>query len=77
MKKILLGFILGLLVAMPAVAIANDQPPFTNVIYDVPNSNAQVSVFDDRDNKCYVVQGDKRHWSNANVAISCLKRGQQ
>ncbi len=49
---------------------------YANEIYEIPyqgGGSPKVYVFDDQDNKCYVVVGDGGS-SKENPAISCVKR---
>lgn len=63
-----------------AVARAYRNMPYTNNIYNVSHTEGNsfavtVSVFDDKDNKCYVARGDADLTSNPDsVAISCVKK---
>lgn len=73
MKQIILGILIGMIIGVPSVALADIviKTPKTNPIYNI-NNESHISVFDDQDNKCYVVTTS----SGANgrvVAISCVK----
>ncbi len=76
MKKVVLVAAIAVLLALPAGAYAAQfiTLPWTNNIYNVSEteeSNSTVSVFDDGDNKCYVVI---KYASSGGTAISCVKR---
>lgn len=73
MRKFILGIIAGVILAAPGAAIALDGLPWANAIYYVQqhNNEHQVSVFDDQDNKCYVVTSPEYR---VETAISCLKK---
>lgn len=83
MKKLLLGLVVGFMVALPASVFAWNQKQSAQPIKGVDCStedgqeydcNATVYVFDDSGNKCYVVSGGiGSTQDNPNVAISCLK----
>lgn len=73
--KIMLGtgaaFLL-VLVSFTAGAVASQNLPFANKIYQT--ESAEIWVFDDQDNKCYVA--DRTAPSlNSSSSISCVKRG--
>ena len=74
--KVMLGVsaaILLVLISFTAGAVASENLPWANKIYQI--ERAIVWVFDDQDNKCYVVDRafpDSRNSSS----ISCVKRGQ-
>ena len=75
--------VIGATIVGGATAYANFiEAPLTKNIYNVsaPSKNEgggasrqSVSVFDDADNKCYVVT--TRVQSGTDVAISCVRRG--
>lgn len=87
MKQILLGLIIGVAVALPVGAIAEQldvsTTKWTKQIYrfnrgcednssgTVGETCGKVDVFDDQDNKCYVAYSTVEAKS---VAISCVKR---
>lgn len=82
MKKVLLGLIIGVGVALPASALAiratTGYPDANNIIqfncqgqwHDAPFDCNRVAVFDDQDNKCYISY-DVR---GAQSSISCVKQ---
>lgn len=77
MKQIILGILIGMIIGVPSVALADRviKTPTTNPVYNIA-SDSHVSVFDDQDNKCYVVSTS----SGANgrvVAISCVKEAKE
>jgi hypothetical protein len=80
MKNILIGIIVGAILFIPATAVAwsNKPIPFTNTIYNISDEVDTVSVFDDEDNKCYIVQGRATEsvykTPGYTYAISCVKR---
>lgn len=75
--------VIGATIVGGAIAYANFiEDPWTKNIYNVSDpsknesggeSRQSVSVFDDADNKCYVVT--TRAQSGTDVAISCVRRG--
>lgn len=76
MRNILIGIIMGIAVSVPSVALAGYiELPWTNNIYHVPRMERDdngsvtptVSVFDNQDDKCYVLK------SHEGVAMSCVK----
>lgn len=77
-KTVLLTAILTAAVLVPVTSVAamtvNIELPWTKNIYNVSDTDkfngTSVSVFDDQDNKCYVVY----ETAAANPAISCVKR---
>lgn len=85
MKQLILGITIGvaagLLLGGTAVYAGYVETPWTKNIYnvsDVEEINGSsvghtVSVFDDGDNKCYVVNA--KYVSGRSPAISCVKRG--
>lgn len=83
MKQLILGTTIGvaagLLLGSTAVYAATQviELPWTKNIYTVSdnaNRTSAVSVFDDQENKCYVVQATSEKIDTP-VAISCVKRG--
>lgn len=80
MRKMFIGVVIGILVTIPASALAaNYELRWTNNIYnisDVDNGHysGTVSVFDDQGNKCYVARATGGTSSNQadNIAISCI-----
>lgn len=81
MKKIILGFAVGLLIAFPASTIAaNYELPWTKNIYNISDQDkgkhsGSVSVFDDGDNKCYVARatGGSSQGGPDSISISCVR----
>lgn len=86
MKQLLIGGTIGvaagLLLGGAAVYAATYELPWTKNIYNVSDVDRidrqsvrhSVSVFDDGGNKCYTV--NTRTSAGADVAISCVKRGE-
>jgi hypothetical protein len=72
MKKYLIGFLTAAVLFIPGTVIAGRviETPKANPIYD-DNQEADVSVFDDGDNKCYIY-----HETNQlqKAGISCVKK---
>lgn len=63
-----------------ATLAATYNLPWTKNIYNVSdtewdNRNSTVSVFDDRDNKCYIVRAVDSVWQKSpdSVSISCMR----
>lgn len=89
MKQLILGTTIGvaagLLLGGTAVYAARQviDLPYTNVIYNLSNGgddNNTVSVFDHRDNTCYVAVSFASGYGGSGgdyPAISCVKRGDQ
>lgn len=79
MKKFILGLLSGAILFTPVSAYAWAQgKAYTNTIYNLSDEVDTVSVFDDADNKCYVVQGRVTEsvykTPGYGYAISCLKK---
>lgn len=73
--KIMLGVgaaLLLVLVSFTTGAVASESLPWANQIYQT--RKAKVWVFDDQDNKCYVVDRISLD-SSTSSSISCVKRG--
>lgn len=79
MKKFLFGLIVGAVLFVPVSTFADyvvKDTPWTNVIYRTSGSGGDVSVFDDGQNKCYVVKLRFSGYSGGDGgAISCVKDG--
>lgn len=78
-KKLALAIIGVALLSSSVTFAATYELPWTKNIYNVSdtdkNYNPSVSVFDDADNKCYVVRAETgSSLSQDSVAISCVKR---
>lgn len=80
MKKLYIGVIIGLVVAIPATAVASTyELPWTKNIYNLSDSDmhksyvGSVSVFGDKDNKCYVARITGGNTNPDSVATSCVK----
>ena len=76
-KKKLAAAIIGVALLSSSVTIAATyELPWTKNIYNVSDpEKSTVSVFDDQDNKCYVLTGKKDgNLGIPPVAISCVKR---
>ena len=75
MKKLLLGLLIGFIVALPAVVVATDyavRTPHAKYIYDAGNS-IRVDVFDDAGNKCYVAYYHRSvNHDDGEPTISCV-----
>lgn len=72
MRNLLLGLIAGIILAVPATAVAAvkiNGLPDANEIYQFDNGSGRIEVFDDQGNKCYVA---RRGGTATEVAISCL-----
>lgn len=81
MKKFLLGILVGAAIFVPSSVIAarsiEAEPPMANAFMNIPYEENSVSVFDDQDNKCYIVRGGYRNGTEARtVDISCVKSGE-
>lgn len=79
MKKLILGIVIGIVVSVPVAAIAKMiELPWSNNIYNISDVehgvSGSVSVFDDGDNKCYIVRQNFDTSIGATVNISCVKR---
>lgn len=78
MKKFLIGLITGAILLVPVTVVAQRYTalPYPNLIYNIDHRTNAIHVFDDADNKCYVVTIDGRpnHWGDENASISCVKR---
>lgn len=76
-KLLIAAGILGIAaLSSSATYAATRELPWTNNIYNVSdpeNHTPTVSVFDDGNNKCYVVRSDSLGQSPDSMAISCLK----
>lgn len=85
MKKFLLGLIAGVVLFLPATAVAelvDKDYKWPNIIYEFASgcsdnttattndSCGRVAVFDDKDNKCYVAYSV----DHPQPSISCVKR---
>lgn len=71
MVKFLLGLVIGLIVFLPAGAYAKRYVEYqkTKPIYDIDH-DADVSVFSDKGNRCYVVAWNS---SSDEADISCVR----
>lgn len=78
MKKILIGLIIGLMVAIPASVSADyivHTTHWTNIIYKSSGQDGDIAVFDDAGNKCYVVTSNMSGYAGGNLnSISCVKQ---
>jgi len=76
MKKILLGLIIGVAIALPVGVFADKviQTPQANYIYDVGDGDIRVEVFDDAGSKCYVAYEYRgNNAARSKPSISCLE----
>lgn len=73
MKKVLIGLIVGLAVSTTSVAVAYNNLPYLNRIYQY-NDEGGIFVFDDADNKCYVIRETNSNYGGDQVGISCVKQ---
>lgn len=76
MKKYVIGLILGVAVSIPTGIVFADKvikTPETNPIYNVSKfrNDADVSVFDDAGNKCYVYHD---RYNKERNGISCVRQ---
>lgn len=75
MKRLILGILIGLVVALPSGAFAYSEanrPKSPNIIYEIDDESIRIGVFDDADNKCYVAYENRT--ADSAPAISCIKR---
>lgn len=76
MKKLILGFLAGIIIATPVSVVAARviEFPYTNTIYNISPGKNTISVFDDADNKCYLATSELAGYSGGSLtAISCVK----
>lgn len=78
MRKLIVGILVGLIIGIPATAVAASyQLPWAKNIYRVGSvepGTATVSVFDDANNKCYVLSDRAPYDKPVPVAISCVAK---
>lgn len=77
MKKFILGLLVGAVLFVPATAVAElAGGSWTNHFKDAAGDDNAISVFDDADNKCYIVKGKSQTGpgNERSVAMSCVKR---
>lgn len=74
MKGFILGILFGAIIFIPVTALADVG--WTKHIKNASGNDNAISVFDDADNKCYIVKGkaEKGIGTQRSVAISCVKR---
>lgn len=77
MKTLTLGIVIGIVISLPLGVSAGvvKTSDWTNVIYKMSGKQGDISVFDDGDNKCYVVKSTINGYAGGlGGDISCVKR---
>lgn len=78
MKKILLGVLIGVVIATPigagAARYVESKYEMANTFIEVPYEPNTVSVFDDGPVKCYITRGGYRTGAEARTtSMSCVR----